>query len=249
MKSSPTREYSFVALDLETTGLDPKQNRIIEVGAVKYIDGKRAEDFASFVNPRLLIPERITKITGIDDTMVEGAPGVEEVLPGLFEFIGDLPILGHNITFDYGFLCQNAANMKLEFAARGIDTHRIAKALLPDLESRSLESLCGCYHIVEEPRHRAFSDAAAAARLYDCLWEELLAQGQTEEKLFLSSPLYYAVKKDTPITPKQAAFLTSLIRRHRIAYDKEIESLTKSQASREIDIILSTYGNGAKGIY
>lgn len=184
MKSSLTRAYSFVALDLETTGLDPRQNRIIEVGAVKYIDGKRTEDFASFVDPELLIPARITQITGIDDRMVEGAPKIGEVLPRLFGFIGNLPILGHNITFDYGFLCQNAANMKLTFGARGIDTHRIAKALLPDLPSRSLESLCGCYHIVEEPRHRAFSDAAAAARLYECLWGGAVGTGKDRGEAF-----------------------------------------------------------------
>lgn len=248
------KALDFVALDLETTGLDPANDCIIEIGAVKYIEGKRDGSFSAFVNPKTAIPARITAITGIDDSMVAGAPPVEEALAQLFEFVGKMPLLGHNILFDYSFLRHKAADIRMNYTADGIDTHRIAKKLLPQLESRSLECLCGYYHIEEEPRHRAFSDAAAAARLYDCLFEEagrrLYGGGSTEQeaavqdcdKLFGAQPLIYTVKKDSPITQKQAAFLKKLIGQHHINYEKEIESLTKSQASKEIDRILFVYG-------
>lgn len=235
----------FVALDLETTGLDPKNDRIIEIGAVKFQNGERSEHFESFVNPKMLIPERITGITGINDSMVEGAPFIEELLPKLLEFVGELPILGHNVLFDYSFIKRNAVNMKLDFVVKGIDTHKISKALLTELPSRSLENLCIHYGIEEEPRHRAFSDAAAAARLYFKLYEEAVGREMEEAeviKLFSPKELIYQVKKEGPITKKQVEFLKKLIRIHNIDYDKEIESLTKNQASREIDIILSTYG-------
>ncbi len=237
------KAMDYVALDLETTGLSPRDDRIIEIGAVKYSGGKKGESFATFVNPGIHIPPRITEITGIDDTMVFSAPVVEEVLKELLDFIGELPVLGHNVSFDYGFICQKALDMKIKYHAQGIDTHKISRKLLTGLESRSLENLCSFYNIVEEPRHRAFSDAAAAARLYDCLYDE--AVGRTEEDfegLFLPADMAYTAKKDTPITPKQINFLRSLMRQHGVELEVELESLTKSQASREIDKILSTYG-------
>ena len=237
------KAMDYVALDLETTGLSPRDDRIIEIGAVKYLGGEKGESFATFVNPGIHIPPRITEITGIDDTMVLAAPAVEEVLGELLDFIGELPVLGHNVAFDYGFICQKALDMKIRYHAIGIDTHKISRKLLSGLESRSLESLCGFYGIVEEPRHRAFSDAAAAARLYDCLYEEAENRdGEDFGEIFLPEEMSYTAKKDTPITPKQINFLRSLMRQHDVVLDREIESLTKSQASREIDRILSTYG-------
>lgn len=237
------KTLDYVALDLETTGLSPRDDRIIEIGAVKYIGGRRTENFSCFVNPRIPIPLRITEITGIDDNMVKDAPVIEGVLGKLLDFIGELPLLGHNITFDYGFICQKALDMKIKYRTKGIDTHRISRSILPQLESRSLESLCGYYSIVEEPRHRAFSDAAAAARLYDRLYEEAVARNMEDSPgLFMASDIAYTVRKDTPATAKQISFLNSLLRRYGIQLDKEIGTLSKSQASREIDRILSTYG-------
>lgn len=237
------KAMDYVALDLETTGLSPRDDMIIEIGAVKYLGGKKSDSFSTFVNPQIHIPQRIVEITGIDDDMVLSAPLLDDVLINLLDFIGSLPVLGHNVVFDYSFICQKALNMKIKYHAQGIDTHKISRKLLMGLESRSLENLCSFYNIVEEPRHRAFSDAAAAARLYDCLYTE--AVGRTDEDfggLFLPEDMTYSAKKDTPITPKQIGFLKSLVRQHQIVLDKEIESLTKSQASREIDRILSTYG-------
>lgn len=233
----------YVALDLETTGLSPCEDKIIEIGAVRFAGGKRVDELSCFVNPQIHIPTRITEITGIDDSMVEGAPHIEEALLELLDFLGELPILGHNIAFDYGFVCQKALDMKLRYHAMGIDTHRISRYVLAGAESRSLESLCSFYNIVEEPRHRAFSDAAAAARLYECLYEEAQGRADTDfGRLFLPVDIAYTAKKASPITPKQLSFLKSLVRQHGVELGRDIESLTKSQASREIDRILSVYG-------
>ena len=233
----------FVAFDLETTGLSPRDDRIIEIGAVKYLGGRKRDTFSCFINPKIRIPARITEITGIDDDMVKEAPTIEEIIPGLLEFIGELPLMGHNIAFDYGFVCQKAANMKIKYRTQGIDTHRISRSILPQLESRSLESLCSYYSIVEEPRHRAFSDAVAAARLYERLYNEATARGaEAVGGLFIPMDIAYTVKKDSPATAKQISFLSSLIRRYGICLDNDIKDLSKSQASREIDRILSVYG-------
>ena len=109
----------YVALDLETTGLSPRDDRIIEIGAVKYIGGVRTDSFACFVNPDIHIPERITEITGIDDSMVSHAEYIDTALAGLLDFLGDMPVLGHNVAFDYGFSHSDTSLFLLVFKPNG----------------------------------------------------------------------------------------------------------------------------------
>src|SRR5512143_2424708 len=95
---------SIIAVDLETTGLDPERDAIIEIGAVRF-NGKRVEDeFSTLVNPGRHIPEFISALTGIDDAMVRQAPRLRDVTGELEAFVGDSPVLGHNVRFDAGFL-------------------------------------------------------------------------------------------------------------------------------------------------
>ena len=103
-------DRSYVAIDIETTGLDAKQDKIIEIGAVKVIDGEETERFSTFVNPRRELPERIVQLTGIQASMLEDAPDIEDVIKDAVEFAGDLPLLGHRILFDYSFLKRAALN-------------------------------------------------------------------------------------------------------------------------------------------
>ena len=113
---------SYVAVDLETTGLSPKENKIIEIGAIKVIDGEVAGSFETFVNPRVAISSRITELTGITDEMVQGAPYEKEAVESFIEFCGDNLLLGHNVRFDYSFLKVAATNSKIGFEYVCIDT-------------------------------------------------------------------------------------------------------------------------------
>ena len=101
---------SYVALDLETTGIGARHEKITEIGMVKVIDGETTDTYHTMVNPHREIPKRIVELTGITDDMVKGAPGIEEILDEVLDFTGDLPLLGHQIIFDYGFLVQAAVN-------------------------------------------------------------------------------------------------------------------------------------------
>ena len=130
---------NFVVLDLETTGLTPKTDRILEIGAVKVVDGEIKERYSTFINPQMEIPRRITELTGITGDMVKDAPLREEAVRGLVEFCQDLPLLGHNILFDYSFVKHDAVNLGLAFEKEALDTLQIARRALPELESRSLE--------------------------------------------------------------------------------------------------------------
>ena len=231
------REY--VSLDLETTGLEPKKNRIIEIGAVKIRDGQIQETYATLVDPQTKIPERITELTGISSRMVEGKPFGQEAVKGLLDFCGELPLLGHNIMFDYSFVKHSAVNMGMDFEKKGMDTLKLARNLLPDLESKSLQNLRQYYHLPQEEAHRALEDALTTFRLYERLREEF---EEKNPQFFCPQELICKVKRQGPITPAQKRYLQDLVKYHRINLDTEPESLTKNEASRLNDTILGTYG-------
>lgn len=224
----------FVAIDLETTGLSPYDNKIIEVGAVKYRDGKPVDKLNTLINPGIHIPERITEITGIDDDMVSKAPHIDDELDRIMEFIGNDVILGHNVIFDYTFIAGALAGHSIEYSAEAIDTLKFAKKVLPANESKRLEHLCEMFDMVTV-HHRAYEDAMSAANVYFRLCE--LSGEET-----IVEQYHFKKQKAAGITPKQVNYLKSLIERHNIKPGYIVENLTKSQASREIDKILSEYG-------
>ena len=174
-KEGKTMINSYISIDLETTGLNPKQDKIIEIGAIKVMDGRKADTFSTFVNPGRKLEERITELTGITQEQVDAAPEIENVLPQLLEFLEELPLLGHRILFDYSFLKKAAVNQKFTFEKQGIDTLRIARVFLPQLEHRTLEYLCKYYEI-PHTAHRAIGDAEATSQLYQLLAENYYGQ-------------------------------------------------------------------------
>lgn len=230
---------SYVVVDLETTGLQPAKDRILEIGAVKVENGEVKDTFCTFINPRMAIPPFIQALTGITQDMVENAPTAEQAFYEFLDFCGDRDLMGHNLMFDYSFLKHQAANLKLSFEKRGIDTLKIARSVLPELESRSLTSLCEYFQINREQAYRAFHDALATYEVYEQL-KKRAQEGQ--ERLFVPVALLYKAKKQGPITNSQKAYLNDLVKYHKISLDVEIDSLTKNEASRKIDKIISEYG-------
>ena len=229
---------SYVCIDLETTGLDPKEERITEIGGVRIIRGEETECFHTLVDPGKKLEKRITELTGLRDEDLAGAPGIGEVLPALVEFMGDLPLLGHSVLFDYSFLKKAAVERKMTFEKRAIDTLKIARKYLADLEHRSLDYLCAYYEIPHHA-HRALADAEATSILYQKLSELFYRE---DEPLFLPTELYFKVKRDTPATKAQKLRLYQLLAQHKITLDADVEKLTRSEASRFTDKILAKYG-------
>ena len=137
----------YVSVDVETTGLAPKQDKIIEIGAVRVRDGQIVGSFTSFVNPGRILPAHITELTGILQEQVDEAETMESVLPVFLEFAGDLPLVGHRILFDYGFLKRAAVNMRLDFERSGVDTLKLSRQFLSELPSRRLSALCEHFEI------------------------------------------------------------------------------------------------------
>ncbi len=234
---------SYVSIDLETTGLNPKTDKITEIGAVRIIGGERRETFAALVNPGRKLEPRIMELTGLTDEELADAPYIEEVLPNALDFIGDLPLLGHSAFFDFSFLKKAAVNNRLAFEKQAVDTLKIARKYLAGLEHRSLDYLCAYYQIPHQA-HRALADAEATALLYERLTEQFYSE---EDALFQPQTLYFKVKRDTPAAKSQKERLYRLTEQHKITLDLEIEKLTKSEASRCIDKILAQYGRTPKG--
>ncbi len=226
---------SYVSVDLETTGLNPKTDKIIEIGAVKVIDGEIKERFSSFVNPGRKLEQRIVELTGICDEDLKGAPSIEEVLPELLYFIGELPLLGHSVLFDFSFLKKAAVNRRLNFEKNAVDTLKIARKYLQTLESRSLDFLCEYYRIPHHA-HRALADAEATVLLYQKLKEEFFTE---KEGLFQPLPLTYKVKRDQPASKAQKERLYKLVEQHKIVLEVEIDMLSRSEASRLTDKLLA----------
>lgn len=227
---------SYVSIDLETTGLNPKTDKIIEIGAVKVIDGQVVETFQTYINPGRKLEDRITELTGISQEQVDSAPVIAEVFPQLEVFLEDLPLLGHRILFDYSFLKKAAVDLKKTFEKQGIDTLRIARCFLTHLEHRTLPYLCQYYQI-EHDAHRALADAEATGKLYEILCKEYYVQ---EESVFKSQQLIFKVKKDTPATKAQKEQLYRLIDQYKLEIDYDVEKLSRSEASRIKDKIRSS---------
>ena len=164
---------NYVAIDTETTGLSCMENKIIEVGAVRFRDWKPVAEFNTLINPRCRIPYTITCLTGINDAMVRGKPCFAEIVDELMAFIGDDDIVGHNLSFDLGFLSHSGAPVYTS-GNETVDTLRIARKLLKkgvDIENHSLGTMCSYFGIINENAHRACDDARAAGILYKHLFD------------------------------------------------------------------------------
>ncbi|MDD3862204.1 MAG: exonuclease domain-containing protein, partial [Candidatus Gracilibacteria bacterium] len=152
----------FVSLDLETTGIDPTKNRIIEFGAIKFDLEGHTEKTSFLINPGIALPQIITHITNITDDDLKNQPPLTEKIEEIKEFIGDLPIIGHNIQFDTSFL--KAAGIELK--NQEYDTFGLAGILLPNLPSYSLEILSDVLDLQHKEKHRALDDSIAAMELF-----------------------------------------------------------------------------------
>lgn len=226
---------SYVCFDLETTGLDPLYNEIIEIGALKVRDGKVAERFMEFIHPQEEISPMITNLTGITNEMVANARPADTVISDFLEFCENDVLIGHNVGFDYSFMKSGASNLGLTFEKFGIDTFKIAQRTLKSLPSKSLSSLCEYYQIENKAAHRAYYDALATAKLYQTLAQYFENENPS---LFKPQQLTYKIKKVQPATAKQVALLQRLCSQKKKVPEWNPDTITRSEASRLIDTLL-----------
>lgn len=202
-----SQEWSFdeeyVAFDLETTGLSSRNDRIIEIGAVKLKRGVELERFQTFVDPERPLDKHITELTGIKDTMLVGAPKIEEILPKFLDFIGDRILVAHNSDFDTGFIRAECKRLGYDYHYTAVDTLILAQNMLPHLNKFKLDVVSNALSLPDFNHHRAGDDAMTCGLIMDRLMK------QVEEELDIHTlqainPAMTALRSKGRITDRHA---------------------------------------------
>lgn len=179
----PRKKDIEIVLDTETTGLDYTRERIVEFAGIRLENGKIKDEFQTLINPEHHIRKSSIAIHGITQDMVEDAPTEAEALPKILEFIGDYPIVAHNVIFDYSFL--NEAKLRLtgeKLENPRIDSQMMFKEIAPELESHGLEALTQRFNVELVNHHRAMADAMGLALAYPKLKKLYLQRLDWQQK-------------------------------------------------------------------
>ena len=161
----------FVIIDVETTGLSAKNEKITEIAILQHDGIKVTDSYQTLIYPEKKIPYRITQITGIDNQMVENAPKFYEVAKKIIELTEDKIIVGHNVRFDYSFLQHEFAEFGYAFQRKSLCTVKTSRKLIPGQASYSLGKLTTSLGIEHGEKHRAMGDAKATALLFEMLYQ------------------------------------------------------------------------------
>lgn len=164
----PLHEETFVCIDCETTGLDPKEDRVIEVACVVFNQKEILNSFESLVNPERPIPEESTKIHNITDEMVRKSPTLDKILPTVIQMVGSYPIVGHGIGFDVQLMIEGANRHAIAHSLDKntlIDTLRLAR-LYGNSPTNALDMLRHHFNIEAQGAHRAMGDVLVNVQVF-----------------------------------------------------------------------------------
>ena len=193
-------DNEYIVLDIETTGLSFRTEKITEIGAVKVKNGEIVDTFETFVNPEIPIPQRIVELTGITDSLVKNEPTIDIVMPKFLDFIGNLKLVAHNADFDIGFLKNNAEVLGLKMDNDYIDSLALSRQLFPEFKKHKLGILAEKFGIKVENAHRALDDVKTLVKVYLKLLEKYnegpktLGKKKEEKKeLYKTLPSYHAI--------------------------------------------------------
>ena len=159
----------YAIIDIETTGLNARRDKITEIAAVIYEEGEIMNQWSSLINPERTVPEEITRITGISTEMIQDQPKFYEIAKEFLELVEGCLFVAHNVRFDYGFIREEYARLGYSFSMKRLCTLRLSKKTIPGLQSYSLGFLIKHLGIQVQRRHRALDDALATCQLLEFL--------------------------------------------------------------------------------
>ena len=194
-------DNEYIVLDIETTGLSFRTEKITEIGAVRVKNGEIVDTFECFVNPEIPIPQKIVELTGITDDMVRDAETIDKIMPKFLNFIGDLKLVAHNADFDVGFLKYNAENLGLAMNNEYIDSLALSRQLFPEFKKHKLGILAEKLGIKVENAHRALDDVITLVKVFKKMLEKQAekpkkGRGKKKEEkkeLYKTLPSYHAI--------------------------------------------------------
>ncbi len=213
---------NYVVFDIETTGLDPYYDEIIEIGAIKVKGSIVVDTFQTLIKPKEEISPFITRLTGITNTMVENAPSIEESISIFLEFVGKKIVVGHNVSFDINFVYDYSdGNFKNDY----IDTMRLSRYLFKDFANHKLATLVKNFDIHTEAYHRAMADCESTRQCFEYIKKHLQEKSIDISSLkrkhipsFRASDIHATVtefNEDNPFYNKIIAFTGVLERMER----------------------------------
>jgi len=177
----------YVVLDIETTGLDPSYDEIIELSAIRVVDDIQVNSFSSLVKPINQIDDFITGLTGITNDIVSKAPSIEDILPQFCEFVGENVIVGHNVNFDINFIYDNLMECSNKaFENEFIDLLRIARRTLPELKNHKLKTLAEHFEVDTTGAHRGIKDCNMTNECFRYCKETAIRRFETIDKFVTS---------------------------------------------------------------
>lgn len=184
------REFpkDYTIIDIETTGLDPRIDKIIEISAIKYRDDIEVDSFSSLVNIHSKIPHFIESLTGIKTNMIKNSPEIEYVIKQFYDFIADDILIGYNVGFDINFLYDalySATSGEILLKNNFIDVMYIAKRVLKDLENYKQRTVALYYNINIDNMHRAFGDCKLCNSIYEYLKKDILEKWGSFDKFYV----------------------------------------------------------------
>lgn len=205
--------HSYCIIDIETTGLSPEYDSIIEVSAIKYINEKKIDTFTSLIKPEetyddgTYIDDFIENLTGITNEMLSNAPDPIPALKEFKNFIGESILLGHNINFDINFLYDNFEKYLSEKLHNDfIDTMRFSRLLHPEEPHHRLKDLAKRYNIDYSDAHRSLNDCYITHSCYECLQEEMIQLNGSIESFLESRKKRKSSLKATDIQSSKDSF-------------------------------------------
>lgn len=201
---------NYYVIDIETTGLDPNFDEIIELAAIRVLNNEIVDVFQSLVKPVNEISFYVERLTGITNEMVSDAPKIEDTLPEFLAFINDGIVVGHNINFDINFIYDNSILIGKEFKNNFIDTMRLARKLYPELAHHRLKDMITYFEFPKGKMHRALTDCEYTNQVFQHIRQYVLDVYDTVDdfaKLFSKKKYVYKQKlKATDLATSQTVF-------------------------------------------
>lgn len=193
----------YVCIDIETTGLDPTQDKIIEIAAIKVVDNQVVDSYSSLINPNIIVNDFIVELTGITNQELANAPTIEQILPEFINFVGDNIVVGHNVHFDINFIYDNSMKfLGKPFSNDFIDTLRLSRKLLPSIKSHRLHLLTEYFNINVNEFHRALSDVYTTVKIFN----ELEKQEQISVEVYQNRLDDFSPNENNPYYGKKISF-------------------------------------------